>query len=1087
MDNLSILEKGISEHMDDLSCSMSNIENKSHVTENKTFEQMSVDEETDSLISMDDKETPEYSSESIRKLLSSFGFKKFIVPPLLCRHPPPAMGRDDDISKIREIVDDVLMKMGYVADDTKMANRILCGPDNKIGKCLLSLMETNRLYKVILPEFPLLHLRKSKITVLFGAYKDAGIVQILKYMRDEKKEDWTTLVSIQHIDRATRYVKRISLSLHLAFLVSFAQSLDDENLAEFLNSMESEDEDVISKNWGEKYEQFLEHGAKQNATFCLHLDMMRHCDDVIAIALAERLGGLDGYQLMLAAVKHSLLFSFVNGATSYAPFCVKLLYHHYSAGYFHRCMKQALFSTPIKSSTRNFSTDTKREMDHLDVLKGFPSGSTVSSVSVRMSLIDSLNQSAHTGKESQKPVLDDDKLGWEINDVDESHVFPTAGLILRRKGISLEECNTPINVYTQKPIILPTSILDECSLDVGKFLLMRYMAKERLFNITEKDIPSNSSINAPQELVSRAKRSKGITLRRTLKSKLKPSKTDKEMKEEKRKKTVEKETKVLDSLSSANNACQALLKPDSSKRKVFKSLGMQRALKSLTCLCLDDTTTGANCSQYMQLCLDYIPKQIYSTISICSIEFAGFKFKQGKIKSGKEYMQAAEVFLSSFVSHSPVISKIIVCEEKYSFTPDDLKASTRLQRTSHKDSDIDHLKSGARVLSESCFNKDVLTKTDTGKRLVSTYLAQNVHCMKFNNNITIIVDSELNINSCSCLNACSCSRYCTPVECFFDNSIEDKCPVARPLTTVKQCKGDAEMSVADWLVALQDELADGTSAVCFVTSGDIDAVYIHLYIVSKFWKRTVEGKFKNQLLVILQKKGPKYDVYNITAMVELFESTFRDRNIGMKVAFCLCMGGNDFIPKCDQYSHDTVLKTVLQTPVYRDHLFQFEESCVTVNKDRFVDLYRRMYCPVKFRNTNIPYDEVRTMTIGKRMDPAKKTGYSTADPKKWLPPKSAIGKLCDLVQLQIKYLETAGIHDEPLPNFLESGCLTKSEAGEIEYDFGPDAHFESINDLPDMSSLPQRKLKRQRVGTTPRSGERQKRVLTSTPTHRSMN
>ena len=34
-----------------------------------------------------------------------------------------------------------------------------------------------------------------------------------------KKEDWMTLVSIQHIDKATRYVKRISLSLHLAFLV----------------------------------------------------------------------------------------------------------------------------------------------------------------------------------------------------------------------------------------------------------------------------------------------------------------------------------------------------------------------------------------------------------------------------------------------------------------------------------------------------------------------------------------------------------------------------------------------------------------------------------------------------------------------------------------------------------------------------------------------------------------------------------------------------------------------------------------------------------------------------------------------------
>ena len=106
----------------------------------------------------------------------------------MCRHPPPAIGRVDDVSKIREIVDDTLMKMGCFVDENKMINRILCGPDNKIGKCVFSLMETNRLYNVLLPEFPLLHLRKSKITVLFGAYKDAGIVQILKYMRDEKKK-----------------------------------------------------------------------------------------------------------------------------------------------------------------------------------------------------------------------------------------------------------------------------------------------------------------------------------------------------------------------------------------------------------------------------------------------------------------------------------------------------------------------------------------------------------------------------------------------------------------------------------------------------------------------------------------------------------------------------------------------------------------------------------------------------------------------------------------------------------------------------------------------------------------------------------
>ena len=76
-----------------------------------------------------------------------------------------------------------------------------------------------------------------------------------------------------------------------------------------------------------------------------------------------------------------------------------------------------------------------------------------------------------------------------------------------------------------------------------------------------------------------------------------------------------------------------------------------------------------------------------------------------------------------------------------------------------------------------------------------------------------------------------------------------------------------------------------------------------------------------------------------------------------------------------------MLKAVLQTPIYRDHVFMFEDNVMKVNKDRFVDLYQRIYCPAKLRNTNTSYDEVRTMSICKRTDPTKKSGYSTADPK----------------------------------------------------------------------------------------------------------
>ena len=41
-------------------------------------------------------------------MLRLFGFSKFQAPSLLCRHPPPAVGRDDDKMKIKEKLDDVL-------------------------------------------------------------------------------------------------------------------------------------------------------------------------------------------------------------------------------------------------------------------------------------------------------------------------------------------------------------------------------------------------------------------------------------------------------------------------------------------------------------------------------------------------------------------------------------------------------------------------------------------------------------------------------------------------------------------------------------------------------------------------------------------------------------------------------------------------------------------------------------------------------------------------------------------------------------------------------------------------------------------
>ena len=40
------------------------------------------------------------------------------------------------------------------------------------------------------------------------------------------------------------------------------------------------------------------------------------------------------------------------------------------------------------------------------------------------------------------------------------------------------------------------------------------------------------------------------------------------------------------------------------------------------------------------------------------------------------------------------------------------------------------------------------------------------------------------------------------------------------------------------------------------------------------------------------------DIYNVTKMLEVFEQSFTDRDIGMKLAVSICMAGNEFIPSC---------------------------------------------------------------------------------------------------------------------------------------------------------------------------------------------
>ncbi|KAH3788561.1 hypothetical protein DPMN_166706 [Dreissena polymorpha] len=139
-------------------------------------------------------------------------------------------------------------------------------------------------------------------------------------------------------------------------------------------------------------------------------------------------------------------------------------------------------------------------------------------------------------------------------------------------------------------------------------------------------------------------------------------------------------------------------------------------------------------------------------------------------------------------------------------------------------------------------------------------------------------------------------------------------------------------------------------------------------------------KFSNKVFVTLQKPRPKYDIYNIRGIIEILKSRIQDASVGLKVALCLCLDGNDFIPMCNQVSHDSILKVFIHNQQYRDNLCQMSGAKVRINKDMIVDLFRFLFCPKKHQGSSITFDEVRALSISKTVDKSEKSGYRTCKP-----------------------------------------------------------------------------------------------------------
>ena len=158
-----------------------------------------------------------------------------------------------------------------------------------------------------------------------------------------------------------------------------------------------------------------------------------------------------------------------------------------------------------------------------------------------------------------------------------------------------------------------------------------------------------------------------------------------------------------------------------------------------------------------------------------------------------------------------------------------------------------------------------------------------------------------------------------------------------------QRKGEAEMAVADWLYTLALDLEDDEAILTVITSGDINAILIHLFTISVFWPKHSNGNYRNPVFVKLLKAGGVFDLYNITGILEAINSVFPEPHIGKTLSLGLSLRGDDFLPRFQTMTHQKIIQLLFSDSNYRDGLFNFTSNDgVTIHGEVKIERYLKL-------------------------------------------------------------------------------------------------------------------------------------------------